>query len=165
MSIQRPREEDPLPMWHPSAVLQGFLWPPFAENGSGRNVSLEFLTYKMAFLLVLASGAQCNEFVALSWADHNLSSQLRSRAKFVSVKMVPKFLHRNVTPEVFLKPIKIPGIAHLFPGESNRLPCPVRALSLYKTKTQHLADRKNSSKRFVHFKPDIQVLITIFVSR
>ena len=72
MSILRPRTQEVLPGWHLSVVLKGLMKPPFAINGSDRNISLELLSYKTAFLLALATGAQVSELVALSHAPHNL---------------------------------------------------------------------------------------------
>ena len=43
---------------------------PFAINGSDRNISMELLSYKTAFLIALATGARGSELVALSRAPH-----------------------------------------------------------------------------------------------
>ena len=60
MSILRPRTQEVLPRWHLSVVLKGLMKPPFAINGSDRNLSLEFLSYKTTFLIVLATGARAS---------------------------------------------------------------------------------------------------------
>ena len=72
MSILRPWTQEVLPRGHLSVVLKGLMKPPFAINGSNRNISLELLSYKTAFLVALATGARGYELVALSFAPHNL---------------------------------------------------------------------------------------------
>ena len=57
----------------------------FTLDGSDWIISLEFLSYKTAFLVALATGAQGSELVALSRAEHNITfSKLQSGAKHVS---------------------------------------------------------------------------------
>ena len=90
--------------------------PPFAINGSDRNLSSELLSYKTAFLVALATGARELELVALSRAAHNLDlSTLDSGAKQVSIRMVPNFIPKNQRPDLIPKPLQFPGVAHLFP--------------------------------------------------
>ena len=72
MSILRPRTQEVLHRWHLSVVLKGLMKPPFAIHGSDKNISLELLSYKTAFLIALAIGAGGSELVALSRAPHNL---------------------------------------------------------------------------------------------
>ena len=163
MAVQRPRTVNPLPKWRPSVVLNAFLEPPFAIDGSDRNISLELLTYKTAFLVSLASAARGSELVALSRADHNLNfTSDSSGARHVSIKMVPKFMPKNALPNTIPEPIKFPGIAHLFPKEPERLLCPVRVLGLYVNRTQQLADQAGTDRLFVHFQPHIQVFTSHF---
>ena len=131
MTILRPREQEVLPKWNLSVVLKGLMKPPFTIRGSDKNISLELLSYKTAFLVALATGARGSELVALSRASHNLEfSTLASGAKHASIRMVPKFIPKNQRPEIIPEPMKFPGIAHLFPNEPERLLCPVRVLSL-----------------------------------
>ena len=116
MSILRPRTQEVLPRWHLSVVLKGLMKPLFTINGSDRNLSLELLSYKTAFLVTLATGARGSELVALSRAPHNLDFKtLDSGAKQVSIRMMPKFIPKNQCPELIPKPLEFPGIAHLFP--------------------------------------------------
>ena len=72
ISILRPRTQEVLPRRYLSVVLKGLMKPPFAINGSDRNISLELLSYKTAFLIALATGAWGSKLVALSRAPHNL---------------------------------------------------------------------------------------------
>ena len=163
MNILRPREQEVLPRWHLSVVLKGLMKPPFAINGTDRHISLELLSYKTAFLVALASGARGSEMVTLSRASHNLEfTTLASGAKQVSIRMVPKFIPKNQRPEIIPEPIKFPGMAHLFPNESERLLCPVRALGLYIVKSAERAQNDPLEKLFVHFTPETQLFTTHF---
>ena len=72
MIILWPREQEVLPKWNLSVVLKGLMKPPFAIRGTDKNVSLELLSYKTAFLVALATGARGSELVALSRASHNM---------------------------------------------------------------------------------------------
>ena len=163
MNILRPREQEVLPRWHLSVVLKGLMKPPFTINGSDRQISLELLSYKTAFLVALASGARGSELVALSRASHNLDfTMLPSGAKQVSIRMVPKFIPKNQRPEVIPEPIVFPGMAHLFPKDPERLLCPVRALGLYIVRSAERAQTDPLEKLFVHFTPNTQLFTTHF---
>ena len=163
MNILRPREQEVLPRWHLSVVLKGLMKPPFTINGSDRQISLELLSYKTAFLVPLASSARGSELVALSRASHNLDfTMLPSGAKQVSIRMVPKFIPKNQRPEVIPEPIVFPGMAHLFPKDPERLLCPVRALGLYIVRSAERAQTDPLEKLFVHFTPNTQLFTTHF---
>ena len=163
MTILRPREQEVLPRWHLSVVLKGLMKPPFTINGSDRQISLELLSYKTAFLVALASGARGSELVALSRASRNLDfTMLPSGAKQVSIRMVPKFIPKNQRPEVIPEPIVFPGMAHLFPKDPERLLCPVRALGLYIVRSAERAQTDPLEKLFVHFTPNTQLFTTHF---
>ena len=137
--------------------------PPFAINGSDRNLSLELLSYKTAFLVALATGARCSELVALSRAPHNLDFKtLDSGAKQNSIRMVPKFIPKNQRQELIPKPLEFPGIAHLSPKDIERLLCPVRVLGLYLIRSAERAKEDPQQKLFVHFSPDSQLFTTHF---
>ena len=137
--------------------------PPFAIRGTDKNISLELLSYKTAFLVALATGAQGSELVAFSRASHNLEfSTLASGAKHVSIRMVPKFIPQNQQPEIILEPMKFPGIAHLFPNEPERLLCPVRVLGLYIVRSAERAQDDSQENLFVHFNPTTQMFTTHF---
>ena len=58
MGILRPRSQDIFPRWHLSVVLKGLMKPPSTIDGSDRNISLELLSYKSSFLVVLTIGAR-----------------------------------------------------------------------------------------------------------
>ena len=152
----RPRTQKVLPRWHLSVVLKGLMKPSFAINGSNRNISLELLSYKTAFLIALATGARGSELVDLSRALHNLEFKtLDSGARQASIRMVPKFIPNNQRPEL------VP-VAHLFPKDLERLLCPVQALGLYVVKTTERAKEDPQQKLFVHFSPDVQLFTTHF---
>ena len=109
MNIQRPRSQEILPEWHLSVVLKALMKPPFTVNGSDKNISLELLSYKTAFLVALATGARGSELVALSRADHNLTfSRLPSGARHVSIWLVPKYIPKNARLDTIPKPLEYP---------------------------------------------------------
>ena len=90
-------------------MLKGLMKPPFTVDGSDRNIPLDLLSYKTAFLVALATGARGSELVALSRADHNLTfSKLPSGAKQISIRLVPKFVLKNARPETIPKPLELP---------------------------------------------------------
>ena len=163
MSLLCPWTQEVLPRWHLSVVLEGLRKPPFAINGSDRNISLELLSYKTAFLVALATGVRGSELVALSHTPHNLDFKtLDSGARQVSIRMVPKFIPNHQCPEPILKPLEFPGIAHLFPKDIERLLCPVGALGLYLIRYAEGAKDDSQQKLFVHFSLEIQLFTTHF---
>ena len=163
MSILRPRTQEVLPRWHLSVVLKGLMKPPKAINVSERTLSLELLSYKTAFLIVLATGAHGSELVALSRAPHNIEFEtLDSGAKHLSIRMVPKFIPKNQRRELIAKPLEFPGIAHLFPKDLERLLCSVQVLGLYLLRSAERAKDDPQRKLFVQFSPDTQLFTTHF---
>ena len=137
--------------------------PPFAINGSDKNISLELLSYKTAFLVALATGTRGSELAALSRAPHNLDVKtLDSGAKQVSIRMVPKFIPKNQRPELIPKPLEFPGRAHLFPKDLERLLSPVRVLVLYLIRSAGRAKEDPHQKLFVHFSPETELFTTHF---
>ena len=110
MSILCRRTQEVLPRWHLSVVLKGLMKPPFVINGSDRNLSLELLSYKTAFLVALVTGAWGSKLVALSRAPHNLDIKtLGSGAKQVSIRMVPKIHSKGPTSWSYSETVGIPG--------------------------------------------------------
>ena len=163
ISILRPRSQDILPRWHLSVVLKGLMKPPFARDGSDKNISLELLSYKTAFPIALATGSLGSELFALSKAEHNIIfSELPSGAKHVFIRMVPKFLPKNACPDIIPKPLEVPGIAHLFGREPECLLCPVRILGLYLIRSAELAKKDPQQKLFVHYMANTQMFTTHF---
>ena len=65
MNILHPRTQEVLPRWHLSIVLKRLMKPPFAINSSDKNLSLELLSYKTAFIVTLATRARGSELIAL----------------------------------------------------------------------------------------------------
>ena len=162
MSIQRPRSQEILPKWHLSVVFKALMKPPFTVDGSDKNISLQLLSYKTAFLVALATGARGSELVALSRANHNLTfSRLRSGARHVSIRLVPKYIPKNARLDTIPKPLEYPGITHLFSRDPERLLCPIRTLGLYIVHSQELADEDPQQKLSVTLKPRCSPLISV----
>ena len=155
MSILRPRTQEIIPRWHLSIVLKGLMKPPFIINGSDRDLPLDLLFYKTAFLVALATGARGWELIALSRAAHNLDfTTLVSGAKQVSIRTLPKFIPKNQRLDIIPKPLEFQGIAHLFPKYLERLLCPVRVLGLYLIRSAERAKEDRSTKEtFCAFLP------------
>ena len=163
MSILRPWTQEVLARWHPSVVLKDLMKPPFAINGSDKNISLELLSHKTVFLVALATGACGSELVALPRAPHNLEFKtLDSGAKQVPIRMVPKLIPKNQRPELIPKPLVFPGIAHLFPKDLEWLLCPVRVLDPNMIRSVDRAKEDPHQKPFVHFFPGTQLFTTHF---
>ena len=163
MSILRPRTQEILPKWHLSMVFKELMKPPFAINGSDKNISLELLSYKTAFLVALATSARGSGLIALSRDAHNLEfTTLESGAKHVSIRLAPKFIPKNQCPDLIPKPLEFPGITHLFPQELERLLRPVRALGLYLVWSAKRAKEDQHKRLFVHFSLDAQLFTTHF---
>ena len=155
MSIQRPKTRRISPAWNLGLVLRQLMLPPFTYKGSDKKISLELLTKKTVFLVALASSARASEICAFSRAPHNISFDTATSGQIsVTIHPFAGFFPKNVTPETVPVPNTFPGLAHLFPKEPERLICPVRALSLYLTKTEKLS---KDCKLFVHWKPETQI--------
>ena len=89
MSILHPRTQKVLPRCHLSVISKGLMKPAFAINGSDKNISLELLSDKTAFLVALATGTRGSELVALPRAPHSIELKtLDLGAKQVSIRMV-----------------------------------------------------------------------------
>ena len=163
MSILHPWTQKILPKWHLNVVLRGLMKPPFTINGSDKNISLDLLSYKTAFLVALATGARGSELVALSWAAHNLDlTTLDSGANQASIRMVPKFIPKNQRPALIPKPSEFPGIAHLFPKDLETILCPVTALGLYIIWSAEQTKEDPQERLFVYFSLDTQLFTTHF---
>ena len=115
MSILRPQTQE--------ILLKGLMKPPFAFNRSDKDISLELLSYKTAFLVALATGARGSELVALFRAAHNLDfTTLESGSKHDSIRLVPKFIPRNQCPDLIPKPLKFPWHRSLVSPSARKTP-------------------------------------------
>lgn len=149
-ALERPRIPKVFPEWDLSVVLSAFLRPPFVdENGSDRTISLRLFTLKTVFLLALASGRRVSCLRALSF-DFTVHRGSTGQ-KVLTFRTLPGFRPKNLRPSELPGPLVVPGIAHLVPGEPERLLCPVRCTILYSQQTQHLHEQRGCSRLFTHF--------------
>ena len=62
----------------------------------------------------------------------------------VVIRIVPKFMSKNATPNAIPKPLQFPGGAHFFPWEPKRALCPVHALAIFINRTKQLVPQDSS---------------------
>lgn len=131
-----PRTSSSLPGWDLALVLMALSRPPFEPL---EHCDANFLTWKTAFLVLLASGARRGEVHALAFdkvahddAAHWTRVSLQPHAGFVSKTQL------RASGASALRPITIPAL-HPFLGpdmaEDVTL-CPVRALQIYLSRTK-----------------------------
>ena len=120
--LRQPRVRNPIPSWNLSLVLKMLRQPPFEPLTS---VPIKFLTFKVVFLLTLASGKRRSEIHAIernsiSWpedfiAKTQLSADVGSLQPIV-VKSLSQFLSEGMIEDLKL--------------------CPVRAIFCYRDRTK-----------------------------
>ena len=160
MTIPRPRTQEVLPRWHLSVVLKGLMKPPFVINGSDRNIPLELLSYKTAFLIALATGARGSELVALSRAPHNLQfKMLETGDKQAYIRMVHP---EKSTPWADSQTPGVSWNCPSLPTRTRKTSLSRKDVSLYAVKTTVRAKEDPQQKLFVHFSRDVQLFTTHF---
>lgn len=158
--LERPRVPKVFPEWDLAVVLEALLRPPFVSDaGSDREISLRLFTFKTAFLLSLASGLRvsCLRALALDFTVHRGSAGQR----ILTLHTLPGYRSKNQRPSDLPVPIVVPGIAHLMPGELERLLCPVRCVECYAYRTQQLHRRRGCARLFTHFLEDVTTDIKV----
>ena len=144
MHRDRPRNTNSAPPWDLALVLSALQEPPFEPIQDGDKVSLKHLTWKLAFLLLLASGGRRGEVHALDYktvqhdpkwkrvilkphTDFISKTQLRTQGATKLDSFVIKSLADFVGPDL----------------QRDRKLCPVRCIKAYLARTQSLrADKK-----------------------
>ena len=96
MTILRPREQEVLPKWNLSVVHKGLMKHPFAIHGTDKNISLELLSYKTAFLIALATGARGSELSPSPEPHTTWNSPLWRRG----LNMHPSVCTPNSSPKI-----------------------------------------------------------------
>ena len=133
--LARPVQRRLMPQWDLHLVLTALLRPPFTDGVNNRPsddvIDLKWRTLKTTFLLALATAKRRSFLHALC-----VSTCLFTRGDVqdqLVVNLLPQagFLAKTQLPDQAPQWIHIPGIAHLNPGESERMLCPVRQLQLY----------------------------------
>ena len=128
-----------------------------------RTAQMKYVTWKTAFLVCLASAARCSEIHAISY------NSLKFQEKYMWAEMepVPEFKSKTSNrdglsqrDEILKIPALAPLVGHDLPED--RSLCPVRALKIYRARTEQMRGQKNLRKLFISYKPgfnkDIQLL-------
>ena len=143
--IARPIQRNQIPDWDLSLVLNKLSAPPFEPLG---DAPLKLLTWKVVFLIALASGKRRSEIHALdggrvSWKEDGSSVKLR---------VIPSFLAKTQLASSPPLSFTIPALApSLGPGlDQDALLCPVRVLRCYMDRTKKI--RKGRKLLFLAYK-------------
>jgi integrase len=153
--LERPRDRKPFPSWDLSLVLARLLRAPFEPLQSAEP---KYLSWKVAFLLALATAKRRSELRAFSKSilrTENWSSvTLKPLVNFVAKTEVPG------RPETRLQDVTIPALGpYLGPDlDTDAKNCPVRAIKIYLSRTQ--AKRENRQEFFIPYKPGCKTSIS-----
>ena len=165
--LARPVQRRLMPQWDLHLVLTALLRPPFTDGANDRPsddvIDLKWRTLKTTFLLALATARRRSFLHALC-----VSTCLFTRGDVqdqLVVNLLPQagFLAKTQLPDQAPQWIRIPGIAHLNPGELERMLCPVRQLQLYLRDTERI--RGGRTRLLLHWDPLIDDIQRTHVSR
>ena len=149
-----------VPDWDLSLVLAQFMKPPFVRGSppSDKDIPLHLLLYKTCFLLALASGARRSELHALvrTPPSYLITRDPLTGGRTMTLRAYPGFVAKNQVPESIFQPFNIPSMAHLVPGEPERLLCPVRTTSLYVQRTSDPTFLQGRRRLLLHHNPKVQ---------
>ena len=121
-----PRPKSTFPKWDLALVLNFLLEAPFEPLAK---CEMKFLTWKTVFLVTLAMAARCSEVHALTFEDLGFGDNYRYAVVSASPEFQPKTKIQN-------KQVKIPALGSAARGaEEDKLLCPVRALKIYRART------------------------------
>ncbi len=153
MALTRPAQRVFIPKRDLGIVLTYIATTPFEPLGSA---TMEQLTLKTVFLLLLASGKRRSEIAALS----SNSSHIQFTANYASVRLLfePGFLAKNQVPLWKPAPLHIPALPQS--ASVDRTLCPVRALKVYLARTESTSIRKGRTRLFIPFRGDNDSEIT-----
>jgi len=136
---ERPPSSKTVPGWDLSLVLMALTREPFEPLAQ---TPLNLLTWKVAFLLLLATGSRRGEVHAMSYARFEHHHHWKS----VTLQVIPSFIAKTqlrTSGGAALKPISIPALTSLGPDmKEDRSLCPVRAIKIYLARTQHFRKGK-----------------------
>jgi integrase len=148
---ERPRPSSAAPPWDLSIVLHALASPPFEPIDDANKVSLQLLTWKTIFLVLLASGCRRGEVHALQYKRvlHD------DKWKWVSLHPSETFISKTqlrTAGATALQPVTIRALSTTLDRDmtKDRALCPVRALKTYLARTQHL--RKDKKLLFIAHK-------------
>jgi len=153
MHRERPRGSSSSPPWDLKLVLLALQEPPFEPIQDSDKVSLKHLSWKCAFLTLLASGGRRGEVHALDYKSISHDPKWR----FISVRPHPDFISKTQIRSrgaTRLDSFTIHSICD-FVGPDlarDRKLCPVRCIKAYLARTQGL--RTGKRLLFVSYKPE-----------
>ena len=135
--ISRPRLKKTLPQWDLSFVLWSLAHEPFEPIEDVQKVSLELLSWKLLFLLLLASGARRSEIHAVT----EKGARIADNGKYAIISPSSEFVAKNeVARGKPLEPFVIRSLEEY--SDSDKTLCPVRCLRVYKERTKNIRGRR-----------------------
>ena len=135
--IERPRNKKSEPEWDISFVLWSLAHEPFEPIDDPKKVSMKLLTWKTAFLLLLASGARRGELHAV----REETVRVAENGRFAILSPSSTFIAKNeVSRGKPLDPFVIHSLKHH--SVDDVALCPVRCLQTYRERS-----RKNRGNR------------------
>jgi len=137
MERERPPRSLVVPQWDLSLVLWTLTEPPFESIWQEQECPLKFLTWKVAFLLLLASGARRGELHSIPFKNVSYDRAW----SHLTLKPDPSFLSKTrLRTGQALQPFRIPALTPLLSQglENDKKLCPVRSAKAYITRSQHL---------------------------
>ena len=159
IDLERPREKRILPKFDIDLVLRQLLLPPFVDKrGSDLGIPLLYYAYKTAFLLALATGARVSEVHEFSRDPRCLivTKDKHSEKVTMTVYTRPGFIAKNAKPTLIKTPMNIHSLKHMYGREEKeRLLCPVRAVTVYISKTPNGPYKASDDRILRHPTPTI----------
>ena len=137
--VQRPPIKKINPEWDLSFILWSLSRRPFEPIQDENAVCLKFLTWKMVFLLMLASGARRSEIHALS--IHG--TKIAESKEYMMVSPYSGFIAKNTLAKGKpLEPFIIPSLQNHSPDD--RSLCPLRCFLEYRRRTEKIRGTKKN---------------------
>jgi len=143
---ERPPSSHCRPEWDLAFILFSLTRPPFEDITEEGKVNLAHLTWKTAFLILLASGARRGEVHAIK----RKSVKFAENKEYVTLEPSPEFVPKSgMKRSHALKPMKIPCLCSVLPEEEreDRSLCPVRCLDEYLKVTDKMRKGKSDRRR------------------
>ena len=131
--VERSRPRNVIPEWDLSLVLNRLASAPFEPLSTA---PLKFLTWKVVFLLALASGRRRGEIHALDFSK----VRWKGDGSEVSLQVIPSFLAKTQLASSPPLAFTIPALESSLGSdmEDDLLLCPLRALRVYLKRTKGL---------------------------
>lgn len=137
---ERPPKSTLIPKWDLDLVLWTLMDKPFEPVWDEQQVPLAYLTWKVTFLLLLASGCRRGELHAIPLKGVTYPKDWA----YVTLRPDPSFISKTrMKTGHALLPFKISSLKSVVGQEKDRKVCPVRALQAYLRRTEKMrGDRK-----------------------